>query len=1104
LILAAAPFGFLAAAPAQQGAAPKMVSFANDVQPLLKAKCYGCHNPTTLGGRSETGGAKLDLTTVEGFERGGVSGKLVEPGKPTESLLFVRITGSDGKPQMPLGFPPFSAEQIQTIRDWITQGASTKETRVSFSKDIAPILKAQCLSCHGDKASGGLVLSSGKSIAKGGGSGPIVVPGDPAKSILIKRLKGEDGLEQMPMGFAPFSAEKLALFERWIKEGADLTDTDQTRHWAYVKPMRPKLPEVNDKAWIKNPVDNFVLARLEKEGLKPSPEADRETLIRRVSLDLTGLPPTIKEVDDFLKDKSANAYEKVVDRLLASPHYGERMARPWLDLARFADSDGYERDPRRTAWPWRDWVINAYNHNMPFDEFTIEQLAGDMLPNATMDQIVATGFNRNTMTNQEGGVDQDEALFEVVIDRVSTTSTVWMGSTLGCARCHDHKFDPFTQKDFYQFFAIYNNPEYEGVGDKNVSAQVYFEPFMRVISPEQQKQEAALRDEITAATAALAKSTPVIDAAREQWIKDLNVSWLSPAPSGAESDGGVKLAIEPDGRMVASGENPATAVYTVKYKPGATTISALRLEALTHPSFVRTGPGRSDNGNFVVSRIEVKINGKDAPLKMARASFSQQGFGPEGIFDKNFDTGWAISPNFGRGHEMVVELASPATLKEGDEISITLDQRSQFPQHTLGCFRFSFTNLEHASELAVDPSVRTSAANPNRSELENSKLAKVFGQQGWATEAMRNRLVTAETSLKTLVDSTPSALIMRDKPTTGPLKANIHIKGAYVAKGDEVEAGIPGFLSSVPIEGPVNRLSLAKWLVNKDNPLTARTQVNRFWEMFFGRGIVETSEDLGTQSSPPSHPELLDWLAVEFMDKGWDIKSVLKTIVTSATYRQSSVVTAEMMENDPSNVLLARGPRFRMEAEMIRDNAYAAAGILSPRVGGPSVFPSQPDGIWFSPYSGDMWKNSEGDDFYRRGLYTFWKRTAPYPSFLALDATSRESCTVRRVRTNTPLQALALLNDDAMMVAAKGLAKRMIKDGGASPADRVRLGFRLCTARMPEAAEVDRLVAFYNKMKTKYAGEERLTGALAGDPDAAAWTMVANVLLNLDETLTKG
>jgi hypothetical protein len=732
--------------------------------------------------------------------------------------------------------------------------ADNRSAKVDFGADILPLLKARCASCHaGTGAAAGLDLSTAAGIQKGGSSGKLVLGGNSKGSLLIHRLAGQDGKPRMPMGFAPLGDEEMAKMRAWIDGGASVASANG-RHWAYVKPVRPALPAVKNKVWIRNPIDAFVLARLEKEGLKPSEQASKETLLRRVSLDLTGLPPTVEEADAFLADTSPNAYEKVVDRLLASPQYGERQARPWLDLARYADTNGYEADRRRSMWPYRDWVVKAFNRNIPFDQFTIEQIAGDLLPNATVDQLVATGFNRNTMHNEEGGVDRAEQRWLTLIDRVATTSQTWLGSTVACAQCHDHKYDPFKQKDFYRFLAYFETAQ---------------EPAYELPSPELDAERQALRKQI-------------------------------------------------------------------------------------------------------------------ADLEAAKAE------------KKKID------------------------------------------------------------------------------ELKN----RLNGLRG------------------------PSTLIMREPKGAGAPWTYVRLKGSFLAKGEPLYAATPGFLGAAEKDLPQSRLGLAKWLVSKDNPLTARVTVNRMWEQYFGRGLVETTEDLGTQGSKPTHPKLLDWLATEFMRRAWDMKALHRLIVTSATYRQSSAVSPKLLERDPSNELLTRGPRFRLEAEMIRDAALRASGLLSLKMGGPSVYPPQPDGIWDSPYSDERWQPSQGEDRYRRSIYTFWKRTAPYPAFVLLDAASREACTVRRIRTNTPLQALALLNDPGMLDAAKALAKRMT----AAPTSRegIVYAFRSCVTRRPTEAETNRLIALYQRLNDRYTKDPESAKKLGGDPSSAAFTMVANVILNLDENLTKG
>jgi hypothetical protein len=702
-------------------------------------------------------------------------------------------------------------------------------------------------------------------------------------------------------------------------------------HWAYVKPVRPALPKVHQARWIRNPIDAFILARLEKEKLKPSAEADRVTLIRRLSLDLTGLPPTIGEVDAFVADRSKDAYEKLVDRLLASPHYGERWARLWLDLARYADSQGYEKDPPRNMWPYRDWVINAFNANMPFDQFTVEQIAGDMLPNATQDQKIASGFNRNTMINTEGGVDQEQSRVETIVDRVNTTATVWLGSTLACAQCHTHKYDPFTLKEYYQLFAFFNNAD---------------EPELAVPSAAQKAREKQLSSDLARLESEFKKSTPALTAAQAEWEK--------------------KVAADP-----------------------ASTNSA-------------------------------------AP-----------------------------------------------------------------------------TNIAGILRLAPD----------KRTAQQRDELSDHFRSQTPELKEVREQLAALRKEEKALQKEIPKTLVMQERAE--PRETHVLQRGNFLNPAEKVSPGVPGVLPPLPDGQPANRVALSRWLVAPENPLTARVTMNRFWEQIFGRGLVETVEDFGTQGERPTHPQLLDWLATEFMRQHWDVKAMLRLMVTSATYRQSSRSTPELIERDPYNRLYARGPRFRVAAETVRDIALQASGLLSPKIGGPSVFPYQPDGIWTQLYSADKWETSQGENKYRRGLYTFWRRTSTYPSFVSFDAPSRELICPRRQRSNTPLQALTTLNDPSFVEAAQALARRVVQESkGHADAD-VAYAFRLCVARPPRAQETKRLVALYEQELAQYkqdpaAAKKLDTGDLGQPPKGvsmeslAAWTVVANVILNLDETITKG
>lgn len=1069
------------------------VDFEGQVAPILKAHCVSCH------GASDPAGG-LNLTTLAGLRKGGASGPAVVFGKSSSSPLLIRVLGGGGKPRMPMGFPALADDQIRILRTWIDQGNGA--AAINFATDILPVLKGRCESCHaGSSAAAGLDLTTAAGVKKGGVSGSLFNLKAPGSSLLLARLRGDGGKDRMPVGYAPFTPEQMDLFKRWIEAGAS-TEMVQTKHWAYVKPVRPPIPAVKNKAWVRNPIDAFVLAKLEKAGLKPSPQASREMMIRRVTLDLTGLPPTPKEIDAFLADKSPQAYDKVVDRLLASSQYGARQARPWLDLARYADSDGYEKDLRRSAWKYRDWLVDAFNKNLPYDEFTVEQLAGDMLPNPTMDQLVATGFNRGTMMNLEGGVDQEEAHFNVVLDRVGTTATVWMGSTLQCARCHDHKYDPFSQKDFYKMYAFFGNSVINPRGDASIGERKFYESEISVPSPEQTARVVALEAKVASLQKAVTAKTPELAAAQADWEKAalIPATWDVLEPLKVSSTDGSTLTVRDDKSIFVSGVNPATDSYTVKGTVVAQGANALRIETLPEDSLAYKGPGRATSGNFILTKVVVKSRGKDVPLKSVYSDFVQQGYNIERVLAGDVNSGWAIVPATGQSHSLYVETEG----MPGGPVEVTLEFRSpQWANHNLGNFRLSTTKTAHPEALYVPPAIQRMVAKAVRSDEEKAQIASYYALISPVTRPVQKELDQTRADLAAVKAEIPTTLVMRDKPAKGPLTAYVHNRGEFLNPTELVTADTPAVLPPMPSTLPKNRLGLARWMVSKDNPLTARVEANRMWELYFGRGIVETSEDFGTQGSRPSNPELLDWLATEFMARKWDMKAMTRLIVTSATYRQTSDATPLLMSKDPQNILLARGPRFRMEAEMIRDTALATAGMLNLKLGGPPVFPVQPPNVWDSPYSGEQWMESDGANKYRRGLYTFWKRTATYPAFMAFDAMSREECTVRRIRTNTPLQALEMLNDEAMMQAAKGLAKRLQSEAGAGLTARVVYGFRLTTGRRPLPAETARIEALYGKLVQRYKTDPASAKKLGKSADQAAWTMVANVLLNLDETITK-
>ena len=1015
---------------------------------------------------------------------------------------------------------------------------------IDFARDIEPILQTTCYECHGaKKTKADLRLDSPAAILNGGETGPIIVPGNSEGSLLVRRLLGLDGDDRMPKDGDPLPPAQVALIRAWIDQGpvwpgivpgaAPAAQADQApQHWAYRRPVVPALPDVRRGDWVRTPIDRFVLARLEKEGLAPSPDAPLEILVRRASLDLIGLPPSPQEVDQVLADAARDgagaAYTRLVDRLLASPHYGERWARPWLDLARYADSHGFEKDLPRVMWKYRDWVIDALNRDMPFDQFTIEQIAGDMLPNPTPDQLVASGFHRNAMTNEEGGIDPEEAHYEVLVDRVNTTATVWLGSTLGCAQCHNHKYDPFTQKDYYRMMAFFSNTAYDvrALGD----GTKFFETLVDVPTPEQEASRKIIQAEIDRLGEQLKADTRALARDQVLWERSMRLesstAWRVLRPKRAASTGEVVLTPARDGTVVATGASPAEAIYTVQAVSPLPRITAIRLEALPDPSLPKGGPGRDPYGNFQMNGFEVEAGGSALTFKAIRADDAAGGTGIETFFPKTLSRdlsvprGWRIDASREEKRlprQIVFTLERPLVTAAGAPLRIRLKHQGAAVGQALGSFRLSVTAAASPQRIVEIPAKLRpilAIAATERSPQQRKDLAAFYRTVAVALKPVRERVAALQKDLKAL--GIPTALVMRERVAHERPSAYVRRRGSFMDKGERVFADVPAMLHSLPDNQMPNRLGLAHWLVDENNPLTARVAVNRAWEGFFGRGIVETSEDFGTQGSPPSHPELLDWLATEFVREGWQRKAMHRLIALSATYRQSSVATTALEERDPYNRLLARGPRFRMEAEMVRDAVLTASGLLSRKIGGPSVFPPQPDGIWDIPYSSEKWVPSQGEDRYRRGLYVFIRRSATYPSFMTFDATSREHTTVRRVRTNTPLQALTALNDEAYFEAARALAARVLREtasasAASTPEGLATYAFRLVATRTPKPGEVQRIVASYAAQLERFradpgAAAQVVKGyAIEGvDPaEQAAWTLVANALLNLDEAVTK-
>lgn len=926
-------------------------------------------------------------------------------------------------------------------------GDDTK--KISFNRDIRPILSDNCFRCHGrDKPARKARLRLDVrelAIAPLRRGRIAIVPGKPEKSELLTRVCAEDALDRMPppeLG-KTLTQKQKDLLREWIKQGAPYEG-----HWAFIPPERSSIPmSISTPEWAQNPIDHFTLKRLDQEKLTPQKEADRIVLIRRLSLDLTGLPPTPEEVQTFLNDKSPDAYSRLVDRLLASPAYGERWGRVWLDLARYADSSGYADDPPRIMWPYRDWVIRAINENKPFDQFTIEQLAGDLLPKPTESQLVATGFHRNTMTNSEGGTIDEEFRNAAIVDRTRTTMEVWMGLTIQCAQCHDHKYDPISQKEYFQFFAILNNTADADRRDESPTIPIY--------SFEQEQQRAAIQQQI----------------AELEKLPEENVTPKAVKKTGPLQARFVRVELVGNGVFLSLAEVQAFAGKENVATKGKATQSSVDFAG--PPKLAIDG---NTNGDYVAAKSTTHTKAENNP-------WWEVDLKKDHVLDRiviwnRTDGGTGSRLN----HFRVIALDAKRqplwvkTIRKAPKVDLPL---------TLPATAEKLTKADQL-ELAQYRGDKT--LSPNQRKIA----------------ALKKQLE----GIKPVRTPVLEELAKGKRRTT-----HLQIRGNYLVKGEQVSEGLPTAFHKAP-ENPT-RMTLARWLMDRRNPLTARVIVNRYWEQLFGIGLVETSEDFGTQGESPSHPELLDWLAVEMMENGWDVKKLIRLMVTSATYKQSSSVSEDLLERDPRNRLLARGPRFRLPAEMIRDQALAVSGLLSRKMLGASVRPPQPTlGLRAAFGSSTDWKTSAGEDRYRRGLYTQWRRSAPYPSMAAFDAPTREVCTVRRIRTNTPLQALVTLNDPVYVEAAQALARRMMSEGGATAEERVKHGFELCVSRSPSERELATLVKLHEKLRAKYARDPASAKMMATDPlgalpmgmdaiDAAAWTVVGNVLMNLDEFLAR-
>ena len=977
---------------------------------------------------------------------------------------------------------------------------------LSYNRDVRPILSENCFSCHGfdpKNRKADLRLDTYDGATADG----AIVPGDIVKSEVWRRIISHDEDEVMP---PPKSHKKLTAAEketlqRWIATGAKYE-----QHWSFVPVNVVSLPAVKMADWPRNDLDCFVLARLEQEALQPSREATRETLIRRVSLDLTGLPPTLSEVDTFLADTSPQAYEKVVDRLLRSPHYGERMALDWLDAARYADSNGYQVDRDREMWPWRDWVIAAFNDNMRFDQFTVEQLAGDLLPNPTIQQRIATGFNRNHMINEEGGIIPEEFLAEYTADRVETTAAVWLGQTFNCCRCHDHKYDPFTAKDFYSLKAFFHNVPEQGSGNRQAKPNASAPPIVSLPSPELDAKKDLLekqRSEFQAKRDALASQPPPGMDAWTQRIQANPMRWLGLAFRSVTNVG---LPSEIDDGTVKTGIQVGDNFWSFKAS------SAIHSDRITAIRLV--GEAVSEDAYFRINQIEVAAltAGKLTPLELRAAAFEDslplKVLQPLLKPGNRAPHGLRIQP--GKRESAVFLLRQPRQPTEPETLVVTVGTRAN-----TGLVRWHLEVTADDPDLLVPASIRALAAKPasSRSNDELKALHVAYAEISPDVRRLDDAILAIDQQLGDLDLQYPASMVMEEMAK--PRDTFILVRGASDKKGEKVTAATPAVLPAMAADLPRNRLGLARWLISAENPLTARVVVNRFWQQIFGSGLVKTSEDFGAQGDAPSHPELLDWLAGEFIRSGWDVKHVLKLIVTSATYRQQSQVTPELLAKDPENRLLTRGPRFRLTGEFIRDQALAFCGLLVPQIGGPPVRPYHPAGIYetMSPTSADTVKTyiqDHGDALYRRTLFTYWKRSIPHPAMLAFGTPFRETCTLQRPRSNTPLQALNLMNDVTYLEAARFLAQRMMKEGGDTVDERLAYGFRIVLARAPSAAQLAvlrrgferNLVAFKENAASASAilsHGEKPTDARLDAGELAALTIIASTMLCTDEAITK-
>ena len=980
-----------------------------------------------------------------------------------------------------------------------------------FSKKVYPVFRENCFDCHGpDKRKGGLRLDRKREAMLGGDTGPVIFPGDSLNSSLYKLISNTDEGKRMPPKGDPISDESIVAIKQWIDEGAVWPNSlagglknDRPKHWSFQIPKRTIPPVVQNATWPRNSIDHYVLAKLEKEGIEPSPRAGKAMLIRRLSFDLLGIPPSAEQVREFLNNDSPDSYNQLIDRMLASDAYGEHWGRFWLDKARYADSDGYEKDNvRPTAWVWRDWVIDAINSDIPYDQFSINQIAGDMLPGAGIGEKLATGFHRNTLHNTEGGTDQEEFRIKAVVDRLSTASSIWLGLTMGCAECHTHKYDPITQREFYEMMAFFNTSNDQSIQAPNVRELSQF----TAVKADWENKKVQIEEDLALY---LKNELPKKQIDWEKNYASRIPDWSPFNIKRISSTDDVKLSFDREGVIKATGENPNTATYTFVGKTSLKKITGFRLVAL---KVNEKGAGRADNGNFVINQFRADLltaDGKTQPISFtdAKATFSQNNFDVIKAIDGKIasESGWAVSPKL-KQDNFAIFATNPILVPNDATIKITIVQ-SHGKQHTLGSLKLELSDSISPTKFATIPSNIVdilSVSSTNRNEKQSTIVQKWFQDNIDESAKALQKKLNENAKLAPKYPGPKASIVVEQSKKR---KTYIHIRGDFLRKAAEVQPSTLSVLHPFKNDQKANRLEFAKWIFDSDNPLTGRVSVNYIWQNLFGSALVKTVDDFGVRGDLPSHPKLLDWLANEFQQLNWSRKELIRTIVSSATYQQSSSMREDLQVIDPDNRWLARQNRFRLSGEGVRDLQLYAAGLLSLRKYGPSIKPPLPSDIAALGYANSVqWKASTGENKYRRGIYIHAQRTVPYPMLATFDANDTSVACMRRENSNTPLQALTLLNDPVFFESAQALGRLMNKQTG-SLRQRIKYGFERCVSRPANNAEIDRLIKFYKKQENLIIADpqskRKITGNVKATPQLAAFTTLARVILNLDETITR-